>query len=96
MDGVATQFEAQMLDIELTLRREMPMAASATSSTAAASREQKTAKAAAASKTTGSEGIPPTTSNSAPQPARSTAPTWPTPRARAKVVARAVAKPSGP
>jgi hypothetical protein len=96
MDGVATQFEAQMLDIELTLRREMPMAASATSSTAAASREQKTAKAAAASKTTGSEGIPPTTSNSAPQPARSTTPTRPTPRARAKVVARAVAKPSGP
>ena len=49
IDGVGTQFEAQMLDIELTLRREMPAASVAT--TTAARRNT-------AAKTT-SEGVPP-------------------------------------
>jgi hypothetical protein len=81
IEGVRTQIEAQMLDIELTLRREMPAASVATTTAAPRKTVKTTAK--------NDEGVPPA-AVAKPQNKNVTPPRA---RVAARVVTRAAAKP---
>jgi hypothetical protein len=81
IEGVRTQIEAQMLDIELTLRREMPAASVATTTAAPWKTVKTTAK--------NEEGVPPA-AVAKPQNKNVTPPRA---RVAARVVTRAAAKP---